>query len=270
MKNAEGLYRDPAAIAPLKLSELPAELRELVLAIVEAAARLAGSLHPVTARAMADFLRPANSYYSNLLEGHDTHPLAIAQALREEYAPDSRNRSLQLEALAHIAVHERLPELLVEAEANPYAESFWRAVHRAFYAHLPEEFRWVQTQAGEHLEVRPGELRTSEVRVGRHVAPAAAALPAFIELIEWGYRPQAEANRLARIVTIAAAHHRLAWLHPFLDGNGRVIRLFSDAAFLAEGLAAGGLWSMSRGLARSEPAYKQALAAADSQRLNKG
>ncbi|MGI4742086.1 MAG: Fic family protein [Janthinobacterium lividum] len=54
-------------------------------------------------------------------------------------------------------------------------------------------------------------------------------------------------NRLARIVAIGAAHHRLAWLHPFLDGNGRVMRLFSDAAFLAEGLDAGGLWSMSRG-----------------------
>ncbi|MDJ0367512.1 Fic family protein [Hymenobacter sp. H14-R3] len=268
MKNSEGLYRDPAAIAPLKPSELPMELRELALAIVEAAARLGGSLHPITARAIADFLRPANSYYSNLIEGHDTHPLSIAQALRKEYAPDSHNRSLQLEALAHIAVHGRLPELLAAAGTNPYTESFWRAVHRAFYAHLPKEFRWVKTQEGEELEVLPGELRTSEVRVGRHVAPAAAALPAFIERIEWGYRPQVESNRLARIVAIAAAHHRLAWLHPFLDGNGRVMRLFSDAAFLTEGLDAGGLWSMSRGLARSEQSYKQALAAADAQRLN--
>lgn len=268
MKNAEGLYRDPAAIAPLKPSELPPELRELALAIVEAAARLGGSLHPVTAQAIADFLRPANSYYSNLIEGHDTHPLSIAEALREQYAPDSHNRSLQLEALAHIAVHERLPALLAAADLNPYAAGFWRAVHRAFYDHLPAEFRWVKTQEGADLQVLPGELRTSEVRVGQHVAPAADALPAFIERFEWGYRPQAEANRLARLVSIAAAHHRLAWLHPFLDGNGRVTRLFSDAAFLAEGLAAGGLWSMSRGLARSEQAYKQALAAADAQRLS--
>ena len=88
--------------------------------------------------------------------------------------------------------------------------------------------------------------------MGRHVAPATAALGAFLERLEWAYRPPAEANRLARIVTIGAAHHRLAWLHPFLDGNGRVIRLFSDEAFLSEGLAAGNLWSMSRGLARHE------------------
>ncbi|MFD1874342.1 Fic family protein [Hymenobacter bucti] len=262
------LYRNPAAIAPLKPSDLPAELREVATHLIEAAARLAGSLHPVTAQAIAQFLRPANSYYSNLIEGHDTHPLSIAEALREEYAPDSHNRSLQLEALAHIAVHEQLPALLAEADANPYTQVFWRNLHLNFYTHLSEEFRQVKSHEGDLLEVIPGELRTSEVRVGRHVAPAAAAIPAFIDSIEWGYRPKAEPNRLARIVNIAAAHHRLAWLHPFLDGNGRVMRLFSDAAFLAEGLAAGGLWSMSRGLARSEQAYKQALAAADAQRLN--
>lgn len=87
-------------------------------------------------------------------------------------------------------------------------------------------------------------------------------------MIEQGYRPQEKPDRLVRIVNIAAAHHRLAWLHPFLDGNERVLRLVSDAAFLVEGLDAGGLWSMSRGLAWSDNEYKQALAADDSQRQN--
>lgn len=50
MNTRDGLYRDPAAaIAPLKPSELPAELRELALEIVAAAARLGGALHPLTA-----------------------------------------------------------------------------------------------------------------------------------------------------------------------------------------------------------------------------
>ncbi|MBC8082830.1 MAG: Fic family protein [Hymenobacter sp.] len=238
----------------------------MALQIVEAAARLSGSLHPVTAAAIADFLRPANSYYSNLIEGHDTHPLDIARALQEDYSADSRNWSLQLEARAHIAVHARLPELLAEAGGNPYTEAFWRALHRAFYAHLPDEFRWTTTVEGNRLEVLPGKLRTTEVQVGRHVAPAAEALPTFLHRLEDGYQPRFEHDRLARVVQVAAAHHRLAWLHPFLDGNGRVMRLFSDAAFRAEGLDAGGLWSMSRGLARSETAYKLALAAADAQR----
>jgi len=268
MYTSIALYRNPAAISPLKPTPLPKELHAVALSVVEAAARLSGSLHPVTAAAIADFLRPANSYYSNLIEGHDTHPLEIARALQEQYSADSRNRSLQLEATAHIAVHARLPELLTEAGGNPYTESFWRAVHRAFYAHLPEDLCWTTTAEGNRLRVLPGEFRTSEVRVGRHVAPAADSLPAFVRRLEEGYQPRYEHDRLARVVQIAAAHHRLAWLHPFLDGNGRVTRLFSDAAFRAEGLDASGLWSMSRGLARHEATYKRALAAADAQREN--
>lgn len=58
MNTRDGLYRDPAAIAPFKPSELSAELRELALEIVAAAARLGGALHPLTAQAIADFLRP--------------------------------------------------------------------------------------------------------------------------------------------------------------------------------------------------------------------
>ena len=114
----------------------------------------------------------------------------------------------------------------------------------------------------------PGTLRATEVRVGQHVAPAAAALPAFLRQLEAGYRPADEPDRLARVARIAAAHHRLAWVHPFLDGNGRVGRLFSDAAFRAEGLDAGGLWSMSRGLARQQAAYQRALAVADARRYD--
>lgn len=129
--------------------------------------------------------------------------------MQEEYAPDSRNRSLQLEALAHTAVHEQLPTLLA-ADTNSSTEGFWRAVHQAFYAQLTAEFLWVETQEGTQLELLPSELRTTQIRVGRHVAPAAEALSAFIERMEGAYRPQAEANRLARIVTIAATHHRLA------------------------------------------------------------
>jgi Fic family protein len=49
---------------------------------------------------------------------------------------------------------------------------------------------------------------------------------------------------------MAAAHHRLNYIHPFLDGNGRVSRLVSHAMALQSGIGAHGLWSVSRGLAR--------------------
>jgi Fic family protein len=55
---------------------------------------------------LAGLVRAMNCYYSNLIEGHDTHPVDIERALRNDYSLDARKRDLQLEAKAHIAVQE--------------------------------------------------------------------------------------------------------------------------------------------------------------------
>ena len=47
-----------------------------------------------------------NCYYSNLIEGHDTHPVDIERALQNDYSQDTRKRDLQLEARAHITVQQ--------------------------------------------------------------------------------------------------------------------------------------------------------------------
>jgi Fic family protein len=68
---------------------------------------------------------------------------------------------------------------------------------------------------------------------------------------------------------IAAAHHRLNYIHPFPDGNGRVSRLMSHAMGLFAGIGAHGLWSVSRGLARgleSRGEYKRMMDYADTPR----
>jgi Fic family protein len=69
------------------------------------------------------------------------------------------------------------------------------------------------------------------------------------------------------ILALGAMHHRLVWIHPFLDGNGRVARLISHAVLL-EALDTGAVWSIARGLARNVDAYKAHLAACDLPRRN--
>jgi len=67
------------------------------------------------------------------------------------------------------------------------------------------------------------------------------------------------------VVAMAAAHHRLAWIHPFRDGNGRVARLHSHLVLGHLGLSHG-LWSPLRGFARHQETYYARLAAADEPR----
>ena len=68
-----------------------------------------------------------------------------------------------------------------------------------------------------------------------------------------------------QVLAAAASHHRLAWIHPFLDGNGRVARLHTHALLRHMGLTTG-LWSPLRGFARSQERYDATLAAADEPR----
>jgi Fic family protein len=70
------------------------------------------------------------------------------------------------------------------------------------------------------------------------------------------------------IIALAAAHHRLAWIHPFGDGNGRVARLHSQAAMIRSGLDGEGLWTLSRGLARKKSVYFRHLQETDQNRKN--
>ena len=58
-------------------------------------------------------------------------------------------------------------------------------------------------------------------------------------------------------MAIPAAHHRMNYIHPFPDGNGRVSRLMSHAMAHAAGIGAHGLWSVSRGLARGLKSRKE-------------
>src|SRR3970040_1876448 len=79
-------------------------LNDLALELAAASAGFRRSLPAGVVKALADLVRAMNCYYSNLIEGHDTHPVDIARAMKNDYSADPRKRSLQLEAKAHVAV----------------------------------------------------------------------------------------------------------------------------------------------------------------------
>ena len=238
-------------------------LTDLALDLAVRSAGLGRSLPEGLHAALSKLVRAMNCYYSNLIEGHDTHPVDIERALKNDYSADTAKRNLQLEAKAHIAVQQWIDEGGLVAQAasvNGICE-----IHRRFCELLPETLLQVtDTDTGERVKLVPGELRYKDVIVGQHVAISPGALPRFLKRFEEVYSSLGKTDTL---LAAAAAHHRLLWIHPFLDGNGRVARLMSYAMLL-ETLDTNGIWSIARGLARNVADYKAHLADCDMGRRN--
>jgi hypothetical protein len=186
------LYTDPAAMTPLLPDDASGELNELAIRTIRTNATLTSSVHPLTGQAIARFLRPMNSYYSNLIEGHDTHPIDIDRALKEDFSLDKRKRSLQEEAKAHIELHQLITQRMAGENLNPFTAGFWQWIHQEFNGHLPAESLQVTSREGNLLQMYPGQLRTKGVQVGRHIAPSSAHLDGFIQRFEAQYNPDKE------------------------------------------------------------------------------
>ena len=260
------LYDQPNQMEPL----LPSEHRlgallERAHDLIRKADRLSGWCPAVALPGVRTLLRSMNSYYSNRIEGQHTLPLEIEQALHNDYAQDADKARRQRLALAHMATEAQL-----EARWSQWnSGQVWSAqtlcdIHQDLFARLPQADRLLQnTVGGERQVMRPGFLRNEEVSVGRHAAPAAHALSQFLS--RWTTVYSGVRRGELQLVAMAAAHHRLAWIHPFLDGNGRVVRLHSHLVLGHMGLT-NGLWSPLRGFARTHDAYYASLAAADEPR----
>lgn len=238
-------------------------LTDLALDLAQKSAGFRRSLPESLLASLADLVRAMNCYYSNLIEGHDTHPIDIERALKNDYSNDAKKRDLQLEAKAHITVQQWIDKGGLKDRALT-ADAI-REIHRRFSELLPDDLLWIEDPTTkERLKVVPGELRQRDVEVGNHVAISPGALPRFLQRCEEVY---GKLGKTETILASAAAHHRLLWIHPFLDGNGRVARLLSHATLL-DTLGTGAVWSIARGLACNMQEYKTHLAACDLTRRN--
>jgi Fic family protein len=263
-----------ASIEPMLPSEkaiAQSDLPDKALSLLTQAAELKGKVSPITAQVLEEHMRVINSYYSNLIEGNSTHPRDIREAISGKYKADNVQRDLQLESLAHVEVQQALQANLPNADALLSAD-FIAEIHRLFYQHVPFSLRQIKARDGERvLEVSPGQIRSDgqEVEVGQHLPPNGKAVSNYLSRFQEAYRLD-RLKGVKRVIAAMASHHRLAWIHPFMDGNGRVARLHTDTFLKVIGVGATGIWCLSRGLARSHVDYKHALAQADHPRRGDG
>ncbi len=249
---------------PLIPGESTGALEDDVVALIADSNHLAGRIHPILRDTIGDLVRSMNCYYSNLIEGHDTHPRDIDRALANDFSSEPKQRALQREALAHIHV-QQLIDTGQDPDAWPASAAYASWLHRAFCSRLPPEMLFVtNSTTGQALPVIPGQWRQHDVVVGRHLPPDHADVPRFMARFDAAYQSPT-LNTFRKIQAVGAVHHRFLWIHPFLDGNGRVARLMSHALFKRLGIGMS-LWSVARGLARDENRYKALLAQADAPR----
>jgi len=270
MSPRKEIYRHLSSMRPMMPSAL-GELSERCASIFKKAGELTATLPSRSARReLALLVRSMNSYYSNLIEGHKTLPKDIEKALRSGASGTADEQHNQRLSIAHVRAEESMRAKLAEdPDADVFSKDFICWLHREFYSHLPVDERLVELERGTfHPEpLVPGELRTYNVSVGRHDPPDHPVLGAFLDDYASVYGA-AEILAMQRPIALAAAHHRLAWIHPFADGNGRVARLQSQAAMIRAGIDGEGLWTLSRGLARQQADYYKHLQNADGVRLN--
>lgn len=271
MTSANDAIEAPTRIEPARLEETPEPITDVIAELSSASAVLGARLHPATAASLADLVRLMNCCYSNLIEGHRTAPRDIERALAGDLVGDGSRRNLQIEAAAHVRIQGKIDRLAAEGRlSEPASCAFIRWLHAEFYSDAPEA---MLTMKSDHAEFRmaPGEWRSApehDVAVGRHVPPSSRSVAPFVAHFERRYRFEGM-GRATRILAMPAAHHRLNYIHPFPDGNGRVSRLMSHAMALHAGIGANGLWSVSRGLARglkSRQDYKMWMDHADTPR----
>jgi Fic family protein len=271
MSPETNLHTKPAAMEPLLPDSSRPALAELTCEILRKTGQLSAQLpSPIIRQRIAGLVREMNSYYSNLIEGHKTLPRDIERAMRNDYSSNPEKRANQHLNRAHIEV-ETLMNGRLEKEAGLSVQSSdvlcW--LHREFYSRLPEDLHFSKDRKGSEYRIEPGALRSFEVEVevGHHRPPHFGALPNMLTRFA-GFYQSDRILQTNQLIALPAAHHRLAWIHPFGDGNGRVTRLHSHAWLIrckADGL---GLWTLSRGLARHRESYYQHLRAADGERRN--
>ena len=260
-------YDHPAQFEPLMPSEaLSRPLYEKANDLMLAGKSLAGLAMANPRSEIRALLRSMNSYYTNLMEGEHTRPSEIEEALHADFTGNAKLARRQRLAVSHIQTEQECEESIDRMRQRGDDPTKW--------LYSTEALEWLHDRLFSGLStdeltqsdgsvMSPGHVRTRHVAVGLHHPPIATSLKAFLDRWSSFYSGMRRGDVAA--AGLAASHHRLVWVHPFQDGNGRVARLHTHLVLHSMGIT-GGLWSPLRGFARTEDKYKALLNSADNHR----
>ncbi|MDG5767427.1 Fic family protein [Balneolales bacterium ANBcel1] len=265
------------------------QLRDKAVSVVRAAAALGALVHPELRKRLGKLTDFVSCYYSNVMEGRQLHPKYIEQAFQGEFQSDAEKRSLQLLSRAHVKIRQFLDQKLVdEPGRNICNDDFVAGLHAGYFRRVPKEFReFRDPDSGKFVRIAPGEQRTnsnggtgeSEKRIHDTVTHGTgnteiseAQRPAGKQDARSDTGIVKDSSKLTLhqfsdifnsasfhgadiLIAAAASHYHFMRMRPFAGGNGQIARFVSHAWLKQAQADAGGLWTISRGLARNREAY---------------
>lgn len=203
---------------------------------------------------MASVVDAMNSFYSNAIEGVHTKITDVDAVLKKH--KKSEHQAL---SMAHVAISKGFSSITYEDVFSP---AFIKQIHADFFDRLSDEYRTVKYPDGYQKLIQGGEFRANNVSVGDHQAVSYTKVDSLMN--EFHQQYSSDERNLGKFLNALSSHHRLVWIHPFSDGNGRTARLHTQASMMQADVGKSRLWSISRGLAFQLPEYYQSLGDADS------
>lgn len=168
-----------------------------------------------------------------------------------------KGRAKESDQLREIANIEQAMDYVEDSlqAGDPLTENFIRELHSLAVNNLEREG-----------DKNPGAYRTGQVQIAQseHLPPDAVLVPAYMsELVAF-----VNANDPPKydLMKVALAHHRFGWIHPFGNGNGRVVRLLTYALLIKYGFnvqAGGRLLNPTAVFCNNREHYYSMLAVAD-------
>lgn len=182
---------------------------------------LHGSTHPLVFMQLKSLFHMLESIGSSRIEGNNTTILDYVESAKLNTTEPIDNAKEQIREITNIENAMRyLEENIDDLEISVH---LIRELHQLTVDSL---------NANREGALHPGAFRNQNVHINGsiHVPPAFYAVEYYMgELIDFINREDPPKYDLLKI---AIAHHRFVWIHPFENGNGRVVRLFTYAMLL--------------------------------------
>ncbi|MBX9716367.1 MAG: Fic family protein [Burkholderiaceae bacterium] len=182
--------------------------------------RLGGSTPEPVFQQLKQIFHMLESLGSARIEGNHT---TLADYVESRLAPQPATLSDQLREMANIE------------DAMGFIEQHVHPGHEVT-EHLVRELHAITVQGLEREgDDTPGAYRQKAVQISQseHLPPEAVSVPQYMAgLVQ--FINQADPAKYD-LIKVALAHHRFAWIHPFGNGNGRVVRLLTYALLIKYG-----------------------------------